>query len=147
MVGRLNHVGYILPHAQYFLNRLRRLQYRCQQHGPQLINKLEQLDFKLWLDFIEHCSQIGVSFNSIYTVKYDAAIYTDACQHCICGYSPNSGRAWRLLLPPSMSSTLHINILEFIAAYIGIWLELKHTHFTSHASYVSPTTAAQLDGY
>ena len=31
-IGRLNYVGYILPHARYFLNRLRHMHNRCVKY-------------------------------------------------------------------------------------------------------------------
>ena len=34
-IGRLNHVGHILPQTRYFLNRLRLFHSRCQKYGPQ----------------------------------------------------------------------------------------------------------------
>ena len=46
-VGRLNHAAHILPHGRYFMNRIRRLLYRCQQFGPQLANTREKQDFRL----------------------------------------------------------------------------------------------------
>ena len=34
LVGRLNHVGYIMSQARYFLNRIRHLLQRCIKYGP-----------------------------------------------------------------------------------------------------------------
>ena len=46
-IGRLNHVGYIMPHGRFFLNRLRRLLNRCQKFGPQFISRMEKNDILL----------------------------------------------------------------------------------------------------
>lgn len=73
-IGRLNHIGYILPHARYFLNRLRKLLRRCTKYGPQLINTAERKGFELWIKFIEWASQQGVSFNLISTTTWDIGI-------------------------------------------------------------------------
>ena len=45
--GRLNRVGYILPQARYFLNKIRRLQKPCEKYGPQKISNSERNDFLL----------------------------------------------------------------------------------------------------
>ena len=35
IVGRLNHVGYIIPQARYFLNRLRYRLQMCKEYGKK----------------------------------------------------------------------------------------------------------------
>ena len=47
-IGRLDHVGYIIPHGRYFLNKLRKLLWRCQKYGPQSPSCPEKQDFLLW---------------------------------------------------------------------------------------------------
>ena len=51
-IGRVNHVGYIMPQGRYFLNKLRRLQQRCEKYGSQFINVYERKDLELWKDFL-----------------------------------------------------------------------------------------------
>ena len=123
-IGRLNHVGYILPQGRYFLNRIRYLQKRCEKYGPQKISKLERKDFELWIEFLENASQVGVNLNLISFTKPDCKIYTDASSHGMGGYNKESGLAWRYELPKWMAHTFHINTLEFISAMIGIWIEV-----------------------
>lgn len=55
-IGRLNNVGYVMPHGRFFLNRLRRLLNRCKEYGPQIANKLEKNDMKLWLQMLSQTS-------------------------------------------------------------------------------------------
>ena len=45
-VSRLNHVGHILIQGRYFLNRMRRLQSRCDKYGLQklLLKVKEDID-------------------------------------------------------------------------------------------------------
>lgn len=52
LISGLNHVGYIIPHARYFLNRIRRLFNRCEKYGPQFIAKLETRDLKYWIQVL-----------------------------------------------------------------------------------------------
>ena len=125
-IGRLNHVGYIMPHGRFFLNRFRRLLMRCQKYGPQFLSQMEKNDDKLWIKMLTKASQLGVSINQITFVKHDEVIYTDACETGLGGYNPRTGKGWRYRLPVSMQKQFHINILEFIASLIGIWLEVKN---------------------
>ena len=125
MVGRFNHIGYILPTARYFLNRLRHLLTRCQRFGRQHLKEWETNDLLLWKNFISHAANTGVSFNSIAFTKHNKTILTDASEYGIGGYNPVTGEAWRFCLPAWMHKHMHINLLEFIACTIGIWLEIK----------------------
>ena len=124
IIGRCNHIGYILPNARYFLNRLRHLLMRCQRYGKQSLQQWEKEDLELWKKFISHASLEGVSFNNISFTKHNQHILTDASEFGLGGYNPNTGRAWRFQLLPWMHKCMHINILEFIACIIGIWLEI-----------------------
>ena len=145
-IGRLNHVGYIMPHGRFFLNRLRRLLYRCQKFGSQFANKMEKNDMKLWLKMLTQASQIGVSINLITFVKNDELIYTDACETGLGGYNPRTGRAWRYRLPFWMQRQFHINILEFIASLIGIWMEIKFSN-TPYLSILAKTDNSSALGW
>ena len=91
-IGRLNHVGYIMPHGRFFLNRFRRLLIRCQKYGPQFLSQMEKNDVKLWIKFLTHASQLGISINQITFVKHDEVIYTDACETGLGGYNPRTGK-------------------------------------------------------
>ena len=122
-VGRLNHVGQKLPIARYFLNRLRLLHQRCLKYGPQKFNPSTRADIRLWKELLYHATFTGININNVTFTVYDTLIYTDACETGIGGYNPSSGRAWRYKLSPQ-TQNLHINSLEFLAALIGIWLEL-----------------------
>jgi len=124
VIGRFNHVGYILPTARYFLNRLRHLLTRCTRYGRQSLKQWEIDDFQLWKKFLQHASTEGVSFNNISFTKHTNLILTDASEHGLGGYNPTSGRAWRFELPKWMHESMHINLLEFIACTIGIWSEI-----------------------
>ena len=123
-VGRLNHVGFIIPNARYFLNRLRHLLFRCQKYGKQVIKRWEADDLVLWKSFLNQASYTGISFNNICHTVHTNTILTDASEAGLGGFNPKTGRAWRFKLPKWMETSLHINILEFIACTIGIWLEV-----------------------
>ena len=60
-------------------------------------------------------------------VNWDIGIYTDASKHGLGGYNPTTGIGWRYELPSRLAQQLHINVKEFIATLIGVWLEINST--------------------
>ena len=124
IIGRLNHAGFILPVARYFLNRLRHKFQLAQKYGPQNINDRIKKDLILWKKYLTSASQVGVSLNLITYATWSTKICTDACEHGIGGWNTETKIAWRLKLPDFMIGKYHINFLEFLAAWIGIWIEL-----------------------
>ena len=124
LIGRFNHVGYIIPTARYFINRLRHLLFRCEKYGTQKIQKWELEDLKLWQKFLEHTSKSGISFNNVCFTKQTSETLTDASEFGLGGFNTSTGKAWRFEIPLWMRKTMHINLLEFIACTIGIWLEI-----------------------
>jgi len=124
-IGRLNHIGYILPTGRYFLNRLRHLLQRCDKYGRQQLQQWERLDLDLWLSMIEKVSKVGVSTDNLTFTKITTYLITDACEHGIGGFNIRTGFAWRYKLPLWMTNSFHINLLEFIASVVAIWLDLE----------------------
>ena len=135
-IGRCNHIGYIMPNARYFLNRLRHLLTRCHQYGRQPLKKWESDDLNLRKKFITHASTEGVSFDHITFTKHTKTILTDASEYGIGGYNPTTGKAWRFQLPTWMRESMHINILEFIACLIGIWLEIIYERKSNTDNFI-----------
>ena len=126
LIGRFNHVGYIIPTARYFINRLRHLLFRCEKFGTQKLQKWESDDLKLWQKFLQKASVQGVPFNNICFTKYTQKILTDASEFGLGGVNISTGKVWRFQIPLWMRKSMHINLLEFIACTIGIWLEIIH---------------------
>lgn len=50
-------------------------------------------------------------------------LLADACKQGLGRYSAN-GLSWRCQLPDHLISRAHINLLEFLASILGIWLEI-----------------------
>ena len=127
-IGRLNHIGYILPTGRYFLNRLRHLLYRCDKYGRQQLQSWESQDLELWLQMIKQVSTKGVSTDNLTFTTVTTYLITDACEYGIGGFNVHTGFAWRFQLPSWMTNSFHINLLEFIASVIAIWLELEYSN-------------------
>ena len=73
---------------------------------------------------LETVSAKGVDINNTTFTSPTITTYSDACKHGMGGYNTN-GMAWRYNLPPAMIGIFSINLLEFIASAITIYLTIK----------------------
>ena len=126
-IGRLNHAGYVIPQARYFLNRMRHLLANCKKYGRQKIPHAVKDDLKLWTQFIDKTTRQGIDINNVTFTRQTDTVYSDACEHGIGGYT-TQGKAWRYQLPDEMIGHLSINLLEFIAAAITIVLTIRDSN-------------------
>ena len=62
LVGRLNHVGHIIPAARHFLSRLRDRLWKARRHGRQRFDSEDAEDLNLWLRFLRRAAD-GMSMN------------------------------------------------------------------------------------
>ena len=85
LIGRLNHIGLIIPRGRYF--------------RAQHISSPVRDDLLLWRDLIHFVSTTGVSINHLTYTTPDIAIITDAYEYGIGGYDVITGAAWRMELP------------------------------------------------
>ena len=122
-IGRLNHVGYIMPMGPYFLNRLRYRLHKCEQHGRQKLARWDIEDLTLWQAMLTKAAQEGVDINHVTYVEPTDVGITDACETGLGGFV-DDGVAWRWAIPSDMLGLFSINLLEFIAAVVKIWLLL-----------------------
>ena len=101
VVGRNNHLGYILPASRYFLNRLRWMQKRCEKFGPQKLRISEREELNFWISFIQNSSSKGVSVNNITYVRPFVTIWTDASPFGF-GFYEIFGNCWLFQIPPEL---------------------------------------------
>ena len=123
LVGRLNHVGFIIPCARHFLNRIRRLEYVADKHGQAMILPGALADLKLWIKFLERAGQ-GMSINAIVFRKPTTITLSDACEYGMGGYDLKTGRAWRYEFTKHEREALTLNLKEFLASTISAKLNL-----------------------
>ena len=122
LVGRCNHAAYVIPTARHFLSRIRALKTSSRFRRITSIPKHVITDLQLWLDFLKSAHN-GISMNLL-TYRLPTHVFrSDACEHGLGGYSA-SGKAWRLQFPKHLLSRAHINLLEFIASIICIWIDV-----------------------
>ena len=62
LVGRLNHVGYIIPTARHFLSRIRKLKTKAKFKRQVSIPALVLANLELWLTFLSSANR-GISMN------------------------------------------------------------------------------------
>jgi hypothetical protein len=127
LVGRLNHVCFLIPTARHFMSRLRWL-LQSSGSGRRIPLKPQVLaDLRLWLRFLELAHE-GISLNMIAFREPTHVFRTDAAEHGIGGFCAASGAAWRVELPPDcrvgMREGITLNLLEFLGGIIGIWVEI-----------------------
>ena len=125
VVERNNHVGYIMPHSRYFLNRLRWPQKRCEISGPSQINDSERRYLMLWSHIIQHTSTKGISINNITLIRPHITIWTDASPFGF-GFVDSNGLCWRWSIPPEVFGVFTINFLEFDASYFVILKVIRY---------------------
>ena len=122
LIGCLNHVGYIIPTARHFLSRICNLKYKAKFKRQVIIPGLVIKDLILWLSFLESAKN-GISMN-ILSYRSPTHLYrSDSCKHGLGGYT-SQGLAWRWIIPDRLLPRAHINLLEFLASIICIWLDI-----------------------
>ena len=112
MIGKLNHVVYIIPLSRYFLNRLRdTLTYAIQRkHSFLTLGERSKEYLKLWLEFLSNASKPGININNMTFTIPNAFLVSDACTRGLGGYTSN-GYAWRFLMPEDEVRKHSINFL------------------------------------
>ncbi|MCH2242754.1 MAG: hypothetical protein MK041_12705 [Aquabacterium sp.] len=125
-IGRLNHAGFIIPVGRYFLSRLRHRLKMCKQFGSQRLQTWDKEDLNLWIKILQQVSTFGISLNMVNFTKPTNITMSDACETGMGGYS-DCGLAWRYKTPPELQGIFTINLLEFIAAIITIYMVI-HKH-------------------
>jgi hypothetical protein len=126
LIGRLNHTASIVPTSRHFLSRLYRANSRASKYLPTQLNSNAIKDLELWLDILK-TARLGISMNLLTFRPPDTIYWSDACEYGLGGYSSH-GFAWRWKIPPELQHRAHINLLEFLAETICIWVDTLQGH-------------------
>ena len=114
-------VGYIIPVGRYFLNCLCYGHTKCVQWGKQKLANWDRKDLELWLNLLQSVTQSGISLNHLNFMEPTDICITDACEHGLGGFHMG-GLVWRWQIPPDLQGIFSINLLEFLASVINIWM-------------------------
>jgi hypothetical protein len=79
----------------------------------------------------------GIDMNNLTFRLPDTCTITDACTYGLGGYSARTGRAWRWYLPPHLVGTKSINLLEFLASAVSIFLSVLEGELTQGDCHLS----------
>ena len=120
-IGCLNHVGYVIPTAHHFLSQIRRLKYTAKFKRHCTIPRLVLSDLHLWMDFLSQ-EHKGISMNLIIYHTLTHVYRSDACEHGLGCYSVTEN-SWQWIIPTHLLSSAHINLLNFLASIVCIWLD------------------------
>ena len=123
LVGRLNHVGYIIPSARHFLNRIRKLEYISDRYGSAMITPETTKDLNLWISFLHYAGK-GISINSIVYRTPTTICISDACEFGMGGYNYNTGLSWRYEFTKIEREVFTLNTKEFLGSQINAQLNL-----------------------
>jgi hypothetical protein len=127
LVGRLNHVCFIIPTARHFMSRLRwLLQGAWAGRGIRLRPQV-LADLRLWLSFLRLAFS-GISLNLLSFRTPTHVFRSDASEHGIGGFCGLSGQAWSFEVPPDCRvgcrEGISLNLFEFLGGIISIWVEI-----------------------
>ena len=95
----------------------------AEQKGHNIrLNKLARDDLRLAMKFL-HKAQQGVSMNLLTFRLPDITYICDASEYGLEGFA-SDGRGWSYQIPERLRNRAHINVLEYLAKIISIWIDL-----------------------
>ena len=145
VIGQLTHVTVILPCLLHFLSRLRSLKYSASRRRNVRLHPKHRDDLQLALRFLSRANS-GISMNYISYRSPTHCYRADACPWGIGGYSAN-GRAWRWEIPRNLLWRATLNMLEFVAATIGPWIDILEDQLPSLSCILSMTDSTTTNGW
>ena len=116
---------------RYFLNQLRNLIKIGKKWGPQLPQSWNRQDLQLWIKTIQWVVETGVPINNILFTTPTVTLWSDAFKYGIGGYN-DKGTAWRWYIPPEWNGVLKLNLLEFLASALSIYMTIQQLGHVSH---------------
>ena len=123
MIGRLGHLGMVIPFVYHFLSRLREWHHKSKnKRYPTNMPAECRLDLILMLKFLNKAYN-GIDMNLISYRRPTHVYRSDSCPFGLGGYS-NEGFAWRHQLPPNLRFRASNNLLEFMASIISPWVDI-----------------------
>ena len=147
-IGRLNHVGYILPLCRHFLADLRyALQVAKRRRGGTVrFTEHQRADLEIWMEFLED-ARTGVSLNLLTFRDPTHVFRVDACEHGVGGYCLDTGLAWRWEIPEDLRYRVTLNGLEFLGGYLMLALAASHHRIQPEACVLVQGDSTSATGW
>ena len=144
-IGRLIHLGLVLPYVHHFMSRLRELQRRATNRRQVKVTEIYAEDLKLMLFFLQKAKD-GVDLNLIAYRKPTHVYRSDSCPRGLGGYS-HTGWAWRYYLPPHLRFRASNNLLEHLASIITPWIDILAGRLGPGDCSLSMTDSSTSEGW
>jgi len=125
LVGRLEHVCYIIPSARHFMNRLRLASMIADTYRVASLSNEVKLDLKLWIKFLSKAHE-GISINNVVFRSPTSIPLSDASETGIGGYSLQHNILWRYEFTIEEQRSFTLNTKEYIAAVIAALISLQN---------------------
>lgn len=125
LIGRLEHVCFIIPDARHFMSRLRGFELMARHHRNVRLSAKIVADLKLWSEFLLSAPHEGISLNSIVFWKPTLVSFTDASEEGMGGYCPTTGIAWRYKFSEREQRVFTLNCKEYLAVVVDLKIQLK----------------------
>ncbi len=146
LIGRLNHLGTIIPMLRHFLSRLRNAFFRSSISGWTCLSPMEKSNLHLMQKFLNK-AQEGISLNNVVFRKPTHIYRSDAPEFGLGGYNLVTGRAWRFELPFDCCLRTSLNSLEFIACIITMWIDFLNDEIPAESCLLSQTDSTSTTGW
>jgi hypothetical protein len=127
LIGRFNHVSFLIPLSRHFLVRFRRRLSTKRAANQQItISKPEQEELQLWVEFLALANR-GISMNCVTHRRPSQLGWYDSCTAGLGGFTL-SGTAWRIRIPaesPLFGVSKANNVFEFLAMAVTLWILIR----------------------
>ena len=133
LVGRLNHVCFVIPDARHFRNHLRKMKQVAESVERSIrISLGARKDLQLWLQFLEYAAK-GISINLVVFRKPTLQSLSDASPWGIGGLSLTTLVGWRHKFTELKQRSFTMNCKEHIGVVVDSIIQAKHD--TSKADF------------
>ena len=124
LIGKLNHVCFVIPDARHFMNNLRKMEKLARFRKKVKLSRGAMDDLDLWLEFLASAAA-GISINRVIFRKPTITTFSDSSELGIGGFCPKTGIGWRHMFSPEEQQTFTLNTKEYIASAIDMDLQME----------------------
>jgi len=124
LIGKLNHVCYIIPDARHFMNNLRKMESIARRRPKVKLTRGTIDDLDLWLDFLASAKD-GISINRVVFRKPTLTTFSDSSEAGIGGFCPQTGVMWRYRFTEAEAKAFTLNTKEYIASAIDMEIQAE----------------------
>ena len=124
LIGKLNHVCFVIPDAKHFMNNLRKMETLVRFRPKVKLSRGAMDDLDLWLDFLK-LAEAGISINRVIFRKPTITTFSDSSELGTGGFCPSTGIGWRHVFSPKEQQVFTLNTKEFIVSAIDMDLQME----------------------